>query len=259
MIRNKARLVAQGYTQVEWINYDEVFVPVVNIEVIRLFLAYASFKDFVEYQMDVKSAFLCGKIEEEVYFWSTAMAKTINREVQLHAQVDSKEIVITESSSRRDLQVADEEGIDCLPNSTIFEQLVLMGVGKGFSSRVTPLFQIMVQQLGEGSTIPTDPQHTPTIIQPSSSQAQKTQKPRKPTRKDTQVPQPSGPTKSIVDKAVHKELGVSLVRATTTASSLIVEHDNGKITKTQSKATPNESSSEGTNQVVVLGAKKPSG
>ncbi|GJT06088.1 putative ribonuclease H-like domain-containing protein [Tanacetum coccineum] len=67
VIKNKARLVAQGYTQEEGIDYDEVFAPVARIEAIRLFLSYASFKDFVIYQMDVKSAFLYGKIEEEVY------------------------------------------------------------------------------------------------------------------------------------------------------------------------------------------------
>ncbi|GKA15786.1 retrovirus-related pol polyprotein from transposon TNT 1-94 [Tanacetum coccineum] len=67
VIRNKARLVAQGYTQEEGIDYDEVFAPVSRIKAIRLFLAYASFKDFVLYQMDVKSAFLYGKIKEEVY------------------------------------------------------------------------------------------------------------------------------------------------------------------------------------------------
>ncbi|GKD04883.1 putative ribonuclease H-like domain-containing protein [Tanacetum coccineum] len=67
VIKNKARLVAQGYTQEEGIDYDEVFAPVARIEAIRLFLAYDSFKDFVVYQMDVKSAFLYGKIEEEVY------------------------------------------------------------------------------------------------------------------------------------------------------------------------------------------------
>ncbi|GJW88677.1 putative ribonuclease H-like domain-containing protein [Tanacetum coccineum] len=67
VVRNKARLVVQGYTQEEGINYDEVFAPVVRIEAIRLFLAYASFMNFVVYQMDVKSAFLYGKIEEEVY------------------------------------------------------------------------------------------------------------------------------------------------------------------------------------------------
>ncbi|GJV12016.1 putative ribonuclease H-like domain-containing protein [Tanacetum coccineum] len=67
VIRNKARLVAQGYTQEEGIDYDEVFSLVARIEAIRLFLSYASFKDFVVYQMDVKSAFMYGKIEEEVY------------------------------------------------------------------------------------------------------------------------------------------------------------------------------------------------
>ncbi|GJX11633.1 putative ribonuclease H-like domain-containing protein [Tanacetum coccineum] len=67
VIKNKARLVAQGYTQEEGIDYDEVFAPVSRIEAIRLFLAHALFKDFVVYQMYVKSAFLYGKIEEEVY------------------------------------------------------------------------------------------------------------------------------------------------------------------------------------------------
>ncbi|GJY00314.1 retrovirus-related pol polyprotein from transposon TNT 1-94 [Tanacetum coccineum] len=69
VIKNKARLVAQGYIQEEWIDYDEVFSPVARIEAIRLFLAYALFKDFVVYQMDVNSAFLYGKIEEEVYVY----------------------------------------------------------------------------------------------------------------------------------------------------------------------------------------------
>ncbi|GKE74473.1 hypothetical protein Tco_1536514, partial [Tanacetum coccineum] len=100
--------------------------------------------------------------------------------------------------------------------------------------------------MGEGSAVPTDPHHTPTIIQLSTSQPQKTQKPRKPKRKDTQVPLLSGPTDIIANKVVHKELGDSLVRAATTASSLKAEQDNGNITKTQSKATPNKSSSLGT-------------
>ncbi|GJX69476.1 ribonuclease H-like domain-containing protein [Tanacetum coccineum] len=222
-------------------------------------------------------------------FWSTVKAKTINGEAQLHALVDGKKIIITESTVRRDLQLEDAEGVDCLPNSTIFEQLTLMGyekisqkltfykpffspqwkflihtilqclsskttawnefsstmtsaiiclatnqkfnfskyifesmirnldnlsgkflmyprfvqvfldqqldglpnhkriyiapshtkkifgnmrrVGKGFSGRVTPLFPTMVVQnqseLGEGSANPTDPHHTPTIIQSS--------------------------------------------------------------------------------------------
>ncbi|GJS00495.1 putative ribonuclease H-like domain-containing protein [Tanacetum coccineum] len=67
VIKNKARLVIQGYTQEKGIDYDEVFAPVARIEAIRLFLAYALFKDFVVYQMDMKSAFMYGKIKEEVY------------------------------------------------------------------------------------------------------------------------------------------------------------------------------------------------
>ncbi|GJV31977.1 hypothetical protein Tco_1392377 [Tanacetum coccineum] len=319
----------------------------------------------IRYALTINPTIYISCIEQ---FWSTVMAKTINGEEQLHALVDGKKIIITESSVRRDLQLADEEGVDCLPNSTIFEQLTLMGyekisqkltfykpffspqwkflihtilqclspkttawnefsstmasaiiclatnqkfnfskfifesmirnldnlsgkflmyprfvqvfldqqldgmpthkriyiapshtkkifgnmrrVGKGFSGRVTPLFQTMVvqnqSQLGEGSAIPTDPHHTPTFIQPST-QPQKTQQPRKPKRKDTQVPQPSDPIKNVADEAVHKELGDSLVRAATTASSLEAEQDSGNINKTQSKATPNESSSQGTN------------
>ncbi|GJX50747.1 putative ribonuclease H-like domain-containing protein [Tanacetum coccineum] len=67
MVRNKARLVAQGYRQEERIDYDEVFAPVARIEAIKIFLAFASYMGFKVYQMDVKSAFLYGTINEEVY------------------------------------------------------------------------------------------------------------------------------------------------------------------------------------------------
>nr|GEY14313.1 putative ribonuclease H-like domain-containing protein [Tanacetum cinerariifolium] len=67
IVRNKARLVAEGHRQEEGIDYDEVFAPVARIEAIRLFLANASFMDFTVYQTDVKSAFLYGTIKEEVY------------------------------------------------------------------------------------------------------------------------------------------------------------------------------------------------
>ncbi|GJR27674.1 putative ribonuclease H-like domain-containing protein [Tanacetum coccineum] len=70
-IRNKARLVAQGYRQAEGIDYDEVFTLVARIEAIRLFLAFASFMGFILYQMDVKSAFLYSTIDEEVYVSQT--------------------------------------------------------------------------------------------------------------------------------------------------------------------------------------------
>ncbi|GKC66281.1 hypothetical protein Tco_1098879 [Tanacetum coccineum] len=69
--------------------------------------------------------------------------------------------------------------------------------------------------MSEGLTMPIDPYPTPTILQPST-QPQKKQKPRKPKRKDTQVPQPSDSTDNVVDEDVHKELGDNLVRAATT-------------------------------------------
>ncbi|GJX03035.1 putative ribonuclease H-like domain-containing protein [Tanacetum coccineum] len=385
MIKNKARLVTQGYTQEEGINYDEVFAPVSRIEAIRLFLAYASYKDFVVYQMDVKSAFLYGKIKEEVYvcqplgfedpdfpdrvykvekalyglhqapracFSDVKTASTptethmpllkdadgedidehifqVNPKVShlhvvkrifryLKALVDGKKIVVTEASVRRDLQLEDAEGVDCLPNAIIFEQLTLMGTmafaiiclatnqkfnfskyifesmvknldsagkflmyprfvqvfldnqlegminhnriniapshtkkgfanmkrqGKDFFGSVTPLFSTMMvqaqQEQGEGS-------YMPTIISPSTSQPQRKQRPRKPKRKDTEIPQSSVPVENVADEAVYEERDDSLERATTTATGLDAEQDKDNISKTQSKATPNEPSSIGT-------------
>ncbi|GKF54084.1 putative ribonuclease H-like domain-containing protein, partial [Tanacetum coccineum] len=64
---NKARLVAQGHKPEEGIDYDEVFAPMARLEAIRIFLAFASYMGFIVYQMDVKRAFLYGKIDEEVY------------------------------------------------------------------------------------------------------------------------------------------------------------------------------------------------
>ncbi|GJT00874.1 putative ribonuclease H-like domain-containing protein [Tanacetum coccineum] len=211
--------------------------------------------------------------------------KTINREVQLQSLVDGKKIIIAEASVRRDLQLNDEEGTDYLPNATIFEELTRMGfvqvflekqlegmsnhkriyvtsshtkkifrnmrrVGKGFSRRDTPLFPTMMVQAqkeqGKGSAMPTDPQHTPTIIQPSTSQPQLKQRSRRPKRKDTKVPQPSGPTDNVADKALNEEMDDNLVMAATTTSSLEAEQDGGNIDKTRSKATLNEPSFLGT-------------
>ena len=67
VVRNKARLVAKGFSQVEGMDFEETFAPVARLEAIRIMLAYASFHDFKLFQMDVKSAFLNGPINEEVY------------------------------------------------------------------------------------------------------------------------------------------------------------------------------------------------
>ncbi|GJR93167.1 hypothetical protein Tco_0265341 [Tanacetum coccineum] len=78
----------------------------------------------IRYALTVNPTIYVSCIEQ---FWSTAKAQTINEETQIHALVDGKKIVITESSVRRDLQFADEDGTDCLPTTTIFENLKLMG------------------------------------------------------------------------------------------------------------------------------------
>ncbi|GJS99622.1 ribonuclease H-like domain-containing protein [Tanacetum coccineum] len=295
----------------------------------------------------------------------TTASETV--EVQLQALVDGNKVIKTESTVRKDIQLEDADGVDCLHNATIFEQLTLMGyenisqkltfykaffspqwkflihtvlqclsfkttawnefsntmayaiiclatnqkfnfskyifksmvknldnvnkilmyprfvqvfldkqlegmathddiyiapsytnkifgnmkrVGKGFSRRETPLFPTMMvqaqEEIDEGSAHPTDPHHTPTIIQTSTSQPQRKQIPGKPKRKDTEIPQASGLIEPIADEAVYTERDDSLERGATTAPSFDVEQDSGNINKTQSKATPNEPSFLGT-------------
>jgi len=67
VVRNKARLVAKGYMQKEGIGYDEIYAPVARLKTIRLLLAFACYKNFRSFQMDVKSTFPNGFIQEEVY------------------------------------------------------------------------------------------------------------------------------------------------------------------------------------------------
>ncbi|GJX13673.1 putative ribonuclease H-like domain-containing protein [Tanacetum coccineum] len=145
-------------------------------------------------------------------FWSSAKAKTINEEVQIHANVDGKSIILTESSVRRDLQLADEEGINCLSNSTIFENLTLMG---------------MMRNLESSGKFLMYPRFVQTFLDKQLDEM--------PTHKDV-----------VADEAVHEEMGDRLVSAITTPSSLEAEQDSGNIDKTQSKATPNEPSFPGT-------------
>nr|GEV36649.1 retrovirus-related Pol polyprotein from transposon TNT 1-94 [Tanacetum cinerariifolium] len=176
MVRNKARFITQGHTQEEGINYGEVFTLVARIEAIRLFLAYASFMGFMVYQMNVKSAFLYGTIEEEVYvyqplgfedpdgedvdvhtyrsmigslmyltssrpdimfaFWTTVAVKKVNDVTSLQALVDKKKVVVTKATIRDALRLDEAEGVECLPNEEIFAELARMGYEKP-STKVT--------------------------------------------------------------------------------------------------------------------------
>ncbi|GJV26716.1 hypothetical protein Tco_1383164 [Tanacetum coccineum] len=166
----------------------------------------------IRYALMVNSTIYTSCIKQ---FWATAKAKTVNMEVQIQALVDGKKVIVTETSVRRALQLKDVEGTECLPNAAIFAKLERMSAkttacnefsstmasareGKGFSERITPLFQTMMvqapEELGEGLEIPTDPQHTPTVIQPSTSQPQKKQSRRK-QRKDIKTSQAAEITK----------------------------------------------------------------
>ncbi|GJT29284.1 hypothetical protein Tco_0909559 [Tanacetum coccineum] len=211
----------------------------------------------IRYALTINPTIYTSCIEQ---FWATVKVKTVNGEVQLQALVDGKKIIITEASVRRNLQLNDEEGMDCLPNATIFEELTRMGVGKAFVLEEKPLnFQPMMVQaqkkMVEGSTNPLlfpithhirfNHQHLTSKKQELGSHPLK-QRSRRPKRKDIEVPQPSGPTDNVADKVVNKEMDDSLVRAATTTSSLETEQDNGNIDKTRSKATLNEPNSQGT-------------
>nr|GEV44372.1 ribonuclease H-like domain-containing protein [Tanacetum cinerariifolium] len=224
MIRNKARLVAQEYTQEEGIDYDEVFAPVVRIEAFRLFLAYASFKDFVVYQIDVKSTFLYGKVEEEVYVCQPSgfedldfpdrVYKVENTLYRLHQAPKAWFTEVKTASTSMETQkplLKDEDGEDVdvhMYRSMIGSLMYLT------SSRPDIMFAVYACA---GYQVNPKVSHLYAVKNIF----------RNPKRKDIQVPQPSDPIEDVPDEAVHKELGDSLVRAATTASSLEAEQDSG--------------------------------
>jgi hypothetical protein len=76
IVRNEARLVAQGFSQVEGLDFSETFAPVARLEAIRILLDFAASKRFKLYQMDVKSDFLNGVIQEEVYVRLSQVSRT---------------------------------------------------------------------------------------------------------------------------------------------------------------------------------------
>ncbi|GKB07303.1 putative ribonuclease H-like domain-containing protein [Tanacetum coccineum] len=219
VIKNKERLVAQGYTQEKGIDYDEVFAPVARIEAIRLFLAYASFKDFMVYQMDVKSVFLYGKIEEEVYVCQPpgfedldfldrvykvekALYDLYQAPRAWHETLSTYLFENRHSNEKKLIQMikihTDKNVADLLTKAfdmkTVNREVQLQALVDGKKIIITEStikrdLQLedaeAQQEQGEGSATPTDPQHTLIIAQPSSSQPQKKHKPRKPKKKDT--------------------------------------------------------------------------
>ncbi|GJX51722.1 hypothetical protein Tco_0278567 [Tanacetum coccineum] len=200
-------------------------------------------------------------------FWSTATSKTINYVKQIHAIVDGKAVVILESSVRSDLLFDDEDGVTCLTNDEIFENLALMGYEQLSTKltfqkgNITLLFASMLVQnqapMGEGSAIPPEPQPTPSTSQPNVSEPQieslqiETPPTAAPQTKahQTEVSQiifheshidPILPSPTIYQRQIktHKR-GDSLERAITTDASLDAAQDSDNIFKTQSTVVPN--------------------
>nr|GEX41204.1 hypothetical protein [Tanacetum cinerariifolium] len=99
VIRNKARLVAVGYSKQKGIDYDETFVPVAQIKAIRLFLAYAAHKDFIVFQMDVKTAFLNGILKEEVYVGQPLVPSPMVKQAKLKLDLVRKPVDHTDYRS----------------------------------------------------------------------------------------------------------------------------------------------------------------
>nr|GEW77825.1 ribonuclease H-like domain-containing protein [Tanacetum cinerariifolium] len=259
VIRNKARLVSQGHTQKQGIDYDKVFAPVARIKAIRLFLAYASFKDFVVYQMDVKSAFHYGMIKEEVYIYQPSgfedpkfpdkvykVEKHYMDYIKLlkHEVKNASTPIETQKPLLKD---EDEEEVDVYMYRSMIGSLMYLT-----SSRPDIMFVVCscaryqvnpkVSHLHDVKMIfrPTECEGFKQIVDFLNANPIK-----KPRRKVTEVPQPSDPI-SVADEVVNKEMNDSLERAVTTAASLDAKQDKGNIFKTQSKVTPNEHGSQGT-------------
>ncbi|GJW21993.1 hypothetical protein Tco_0032615 [Tanacetum coccineum] len=210
----------------------------------------------IKYALTINPTIYTSCIEQ---FWSTVKEKTVNGEVQLQALVDGKKIVVTEASVRRDLQLEDAEGVDCLPNAIIFEQLTLMGAkttawNEFSSTMASAIICLATNQKFNFSEIYIAPSHTKKVFANMKRQGKDfsgrvtplIQWPRKPKRKDTEIPQSSVPVENVADEAVYEERDDSLEMATAIATGLDAKQDRGNISKTQSKATPNEPSSIGT-------------
>ncbi|GJU56200.1 hypothetical protein Tco_1229914 [Tanacetum coccineum] len=197
----------------------------------------------IKYALTINPTIYTSCIEQ---LWANVKAKTVNGEVQLQALVDGKKIIITESIVRRDLQLEDAEGVDYLPNATIFEQLTLMGSKTTAWNEFSSTMASVIICLATNQKFNFLKYIFESMVKNLDNVGNFLMYPRRSNRKDTEVPQPSGPTTNVADEAVNEDMDGILVRAATTASSLKAEQDSGNINKTQSKATPNKPSSPGT-------------
>ncbi|GJW24363.1 putative ribonuclease H-like domain-containing protein [Tanacetum coccineum] len=293
------------YTQEEGIDYDEVFAPVARIEANRLFLAYASFKDFVVYQMDVKSAFIYGKIEEEVYvcqplgfedpdfpdrvykvekvlyglhqapraWYETLSTYLLDNEFQrgkfdktLFIKRYKGDILLVQMSSMGELtfflglQVQQKhDGIFISKDKYVGEILKKFGFTevKTASTPMETQKPLLKDEDGEevdvhmyrsmiGSLMYLTASRPDIMFAVCTDISKITRKPSKTGKHGHEERKSTKEARDAKPKAGKVKKSKLLVRVATTASSLEAKQDSGNIAKTQSKATPNESSSLGT-------------
>nr|GEV82642.1 hypothetical protein [Tanacetum cinerariifolium] len=238
VIRNKARLVAQGYPQEDRIDYDDAFALLVRIKAIRFFLAYASFKEFIVYQMDMKSAFLYGRIEEEVYVCQPlridgifiSQDKYVDEILKKFGFSTVKTSSTPMETSKPLLKDENDEDVDVHLYRSMIGSLmyltssrpdIMFAVCACARFQVTPkvshllvvkrIFRYLKGQPKLGLWYPKD--------LPFNLEAY--------TNND--YAGTSVPTEVITDEAVYKEMYDSVERATTTATGLDAEQDKGII------------------------------
>ncbi|GJY56759.1 putative ribonuclease H-like domain-containing protein [Tanacetum coccineum] len=216
--------------------------------------------NLIRYALTVSPTVYVSCIEQ---FWSSAKTKIINNETQIHAKVEGKTIVISESSVRRDLQFDDEDSIACLTNTEIFENLQLMGYEKLFEKltfykpyfssqwknldsskkflmypRFLQLFlNKQIENLSKVNVVYDTPSHTKKILANMRRQGKDfsgTVTPLFSSMLEQQADMGEGS-----DEAIHEKRGDSVERTATTATSSDTEQDSGNITRTQSTVIHN--------------------
>ncbi|GKC19616.1 putative ribonuclease H-like domain-containing protein [Tanacetum coccineum] len=251
-------MVAQGHTQEEGIDYDELFAPVARIEAIRLFLAYASFKDFVVYQMDVKSAFLYGKIEEEVYVcqppgfeypyfpdkvykvkkalyglhqapraWYETLSTT---EAEYVAAANCCGQVLWFQNQMLDYGLNFMNTKIYIDNESIIyivKNLVFHSKTKHIEIRHHFIIDSYEKKLIQVIKIHTD-QNVADLLTKAFDASRGW---------DTKIPQSGGPPIKVSDEVVHKELGDRMERVATTDYTFVAEQDRGSGPRTATAGT----------------------
>ncbi|GKA05837.1 putative ribonuclease H-like domain-containing protein [Tanacetum coccineum] len=249
IVRNKARLVVQGYTQEEGIDYDEVFAPVARIEAIRLFLAYASL--WVYYvPMDVEECLFIWNIERGGL---SVQPPSVEDPHSLTKLIDKKKLYMVYIKPPKPVQSNVDDIIFGSTKKSLcveFEQMMHKRFQMSSIRELTFFLGLQVKQKDDGIFISQDNEEDTLILKV---------RPKLGLGILVDSPFDIGSVLLIhtivanstteANETVYKEWEDRMERAATTASSLVAEQDNGNINRTQSMTTLNESFPQGTHSV----------